>query len=55
MREGSTAKTTTQRQQSLRARREAQGLREVRGIYLPPDRHAALKAYAKKMKSLLTS
>ena len=39
-------KTTTQRQQSLRARRTAEGLAEVRGIYLPLAQHAHIKRLA---------
>ena len=41
-----TPKTTTQRQQSLRARRTAEGLAEVRGIYLPLAQHAHIKRLA---------
>ena len=41
-----TAKTTSQRQQSLRARRAAEGLAEVRGIYLPQAQHAHIKRLA---------
>ena len=46
-----TAKTTSERQESLRMRRALLGLAEVRGIYLPPDMHAAIKAQAAKMLS----
>ena len=42
-------KTTAQRQEALRARRLAEGLTEVRGLYLAPDKHAALKKLAKTM------
>lgn len=38
-----TAKTTTERQRGLRARRLAEGLAEVRGLYLPSEQHAAVK------------
>lgn len=44
-----TAKTPAQRQQDLRARRLAEGLTEVRGIYLPLNQHAALKLLAKML------
>jgi len=43
------AKTTAERQESLRARRAMLGTTEVRGIYLPPEMHAALKEYARKL------
>jgi hypothetical protein len=41
--------TTRERQEALRARRLMLGMTEVRGIYLPPEAHAELKAYAKKL------
>ncbi len=41
--------TAAKRQQALRARRLADGLTEVRGIYLPPSLHADLKAKAAAM------
>lgn len=44
-----TAKTTAERQQALRQRRLADGLTEVRGIYLPQSLHAELKAKAAAM------
>lgn len=44
-----TAKTTAQRQEALRARRAAEGLTEVRGIYLPPALHPELKRLAEKL------
>lgn len=37
------AKTTAQRQAALRARRKAEDLTEVRGIYLPPALHKQAK------------
>lgn len=43
------AKTTAERQESLRARRAMLGTAEVRGIYLPPEMHPALKEYARKL------
>ena len=45
------AKTTGERQESLRMRRALLGLAEVRGVYLPPSLHAELKAHAAKMLS----
>ena len=44
-----TAQTTAQRQAALRARQAILGLSEVRGIYLPPSQHAALKSAARQM------
>jgi hypothetical protein len=41
--------TTAQRQQALRARREALGLTEVRGIYAPQALHKAIKDAARKL------
>jgi predicted nucleic acid-binding Zn-ribbon protein len=41
--------TVAQRQEALRARRLMLGQTEVRGIYLHPDQHAELKAYARKL------
>lgn len=41
--------TNAQRQAALRQRRAAEGLTEVRGVYLPPPMHKALKEYAKKL------
>lgn len=43
------AKTVKERQEDLRARRLMEGMTEVRGVYLHPDKHAELKAYAKKL------
>lgn len=43
-------KTTAERQKSLRARRAAEGKTEVRGIYLPQAKHAALKEIAKGLQ-----
>jgi DNA segregation ATPase FtsK/SpoIIIE-like protein len=43
------AQTTKERQESLRARRAMLGTTEVRGVFLPPDKHAELKAIAAKM------
>jgi LmbE family N-acetylglucosaminyl deacetylase len=44
-----TAQTTKERQEALRARRAMLGLTEVRGLYLPPDLHADIKALARAM------
>lgn len=38
-----TAKTSTQRGDALRKRREAEGLKEVRGIWAPKGVHKDLK------------
>jgi hypothetical protein len=43
------AQSNKERQEALRARRLMLGMTEVRGIYLHPDQHAELKAYAKKL------
>lgn len=40
------AQSTAERQKALRERRALLGLAEVRGIYLPPELHAKLKALA---------
>lgn len=45
-----TAQTTRERQEALRARRAMLGYAEVRGIYLHPDDHAAVKRYAKRLR-----
>lgn len=44
-----TAKTPAERQAATRARRAAGGVQEVRGIFLPPELHAQLKALALKI------
>lgn len=44
-----TAQTTKERQEALRARRAMLGLTEVRGLYLPPELHADIKALARAM------
>lgn len=41
--------TGAERIAALRARRAAQGLEEVRGIYAPKPLHATIKAYARKL------
>lgn len=43
------AQTNKERQEALRARRLMEGRTEVRGVYLHPDQHAELKAFAKKL------
>lgn len=43
------AQTTREKQEAFRARMAMLGLREVRGIYLPEELHAALKEYAAKL------
>jgi hypothetical protein len=45
-----TAQTTRERQEALRARRAMLGQTEVRGIYLHPDDHAAVKRYADRLR-----
>lgn len=45
-----TAQTNRERQEALRARRAMLGQTEVRGIYLHPDDHAAVKRYAKRLR-----
>lgn len=44
-----TAQTNAEKQRAFRAKRDALGLAEVRGIYLPKDLHPALKALARKL------
>lgn len=44
-----TAQTPAERQEARRARLLMEGMTEVRGVYLHPDQHAELKAYAKKL------
>jgi hypothetical protein len=41
--------TSKEKQEAFRAKREMLGLTEVRGIFLPPELHAKLKAEAQKM------
>jgi hypothetical protein len=38
-----------EKQEAFRARKAMLGMTEVRGIYLPPEAHAELKAHAKKL------
>jgi hypothetical protein len=38
-----------ERQEAYRARQAMQGMTEVRGIFLPPERHQQLKDYAAKL------
>jgi len=45
-------KTPAQRQAERRARLASNELAEVRGIYLPPELHGALKRYAKTLAPL---
>ena len=45
-----TAQSTKERQEAFRARRAMlEGATEVRGIFLPPELHQALKEAAKKL------
>jgi hypothetical protein len=41
--------SSKEKQQDYRARMRLLGMQEVRGIFLPPAMHAALKAYARKL------
>lgn len=43
------AQSIRERQEALRARRAMLGMTEVRGIYLPPELHAKLKAEAARL------
>lgn len=42
--------TNKEKQESYRARQTLLGMTEVRGIFLPPDQHADLKAMAAKLR-----
>lgn len=42
------AKTTAERQREFKARKAAEGMTEVRGIFAPPDRHADIREAAAK-------
>lgn len=41
--------TSKEKQEAFRARQAMLGLREVRGVFLPPELHPALKEYAAKL------
>lgn len=41
--------TNKDKQAAYRQRQAEQGLQEVRGIFLPPELHAELKAHAAKL------
>lgn len=41
--------TSKEKQEAFRARNAMLGLTEVRGIYLPPEKHKELKEYARKL------
>jgi|GEM_PF-4591053 len=43
------ALSNKEKQEAYRQRRAEQGLQEVRGIFLPPELHAELKALAAKL------
>lgn len=49
-----TAQSTQERQEALRAKRAMLGLTEVRGIYAPPELHAAIKESARKLSMRAT-
>lgn len=42
-------KTTTQRVQDLHKRREAEGLKQIRGLWAYPEDHSAIKQAAAKV------
>ena len=44
-----TAKTTAELQRAFRARKKAQGLHPVGGIYAPRELHAAIRAAAREV------
>lgn len=46
-----TAKTSAQRKSAERARKAQAGISEVRGIWAPVDKHAAIKAAVKQVLS----
>lgn len=48
-------KTSTQRSRELRKRRIAEGLTEVRGIWLKPEFHNQVKAYGRGLEKLKKS
>jgi hypothetical protein len=43
------AQTSKEKQEAFRARQAMLGLKEVRGIYLPEELHAAIKEEARKV------
>jgi hypothetical protein len=43
------AQTSKEKQEAFRARQAMLGMTEVRGVYLPPELHAELKAHARKL------
>lgn len=43
------AKTATQRVQDLIARRKADGLKELRGLWAHPDDHQSIREHAEKL------
>jgi len=48
-----TAKTTAERQRDYRARKAAQHLSEVRGLFAPRAHHKPIRDAAKKVAALL--
>jgi hypothetical protein len=48
---GKPAQSNTQRQAAFKARKAAQGLAEVRGIFASPEHSAMIKLYAEQLKS----
>lgn len=48
-----TAKTNAEKQAALRARRAAEGITEVRGLYAKTEHHAEIKQAARKVAAKL--
>jgi hypothetical protein len=44
--------SSKEKQEAFRARQAMLGHTEVRGIFLPPELHAALKEYAKRLVAI---
>ena len=43
-------KTTAERQRDYRARKAAQGLEEIRGLFANPADHPKIRAYVERLK-----
>jgi urease alpha subunit len=48
---GMTAQTTKQRQDALKARRAAEGLKELRSLYCHPEDNARVRAYVARLNA----
>lgn len=46
-----TAKTVAERQEELKARRAAEGLKELRSLYAYPDDFKAIRAYVGRLNA----